>query len=207
MALSQEERSKVIKAAVFVVIVVAVCLMTPGMGISDTRTAIRTHDETIAEEAAKLKDMQTVAAKKEALERELASLRPEIEEQERRLPRTGNLDDLFRELHYIGERNGVSFDSTEELPTEKNAERGYERLPSRVRLAVDFHGLGRFINAVETSERFLRIDGLTIGGVDSNRIAPDHDWSKQQIELELATFRFVDVEKPAAAEKPAGAKK
>ena len=154
--------------------------------------------------------MKVTAAKKDQLQREYNSLLPEIEAQERRLPRTANLDDFLRDLNMLGGKNNIRFDTLEganpeaRVGTRGEAEesKGYEKIPIQIKLHVDYHGLGRFINDVENGERFMRVDSFVVNN-GGERLSSNRDWSVQNVEMQLSTFRFVEEEKkPATTPTP-----
>lgn len=213
MALTPQEKSNLVKVGLGVALVVAGAIFMPGMGINETRTAIAALDRQIADEQKKLDEMRATAAQLPRLREETARLRPEIEAQERRLPKSENPVELFRDLNLLGAKNGIKFDALErvaEAPTggrgqqERPEDRGYAKIPIRIQLHVDYHGLGRFINDLESGERFLRIDDLTINNGEE-RLAAGRDWSVQNVEMRLATFRFVEAEKKPEETPAAGA--
>ncbi|MBE7560641.1 type 4a pilus biogenesis protein PilO [bacterium] len=113
MALTPQERNNLIKVGIIVLAVVAASIFAPGFGVNDTRTKIAALDKKLAEAEKTLADMKETAGRLKSLQDQYNRLRPEIEAQERRLPRTSNYDELFRHLNMLGAKNNIRFDALE----------------------------------------------------------------------------------------------
>jgi len=136
-----------------------------------------------------LLEMQDQLEQAKAKEKALPQLRQEIEaaeakiaQVESRLPNDKQAPEMFQELNDLAGIANQEYLSMEAKPTvEKGA---YIEIPFEIKLAADYHDLGRYINMIERSNRFAMIDRLDI----------EYDFEdpfNQDVTLTVSTFMFV----------------
>ena len=83
----------------------------------------------------------------------------------RQLPEERETHWLLEELNRIANKTGIKFVSVTPLPPEKNDIVGggsYFEIPMRIALGCGYHHLGRFINEIENSSRFMKVKDVRI---------------------------------------------
>lgn len=101
---------------------------------------------------------------------------------ERRLPNDKRAPELFRELNYLAE---VAHQQYKSMDAKEVKDQGpYIEIPLEITLTADYHNLGRYINMIERSKRFAKVDQL--------EIAYDFEHPDQQtVKFIVSTFMFV----------------
>lgn len=146
--------------------------------------------ETKKEIAAKEKELETAHEKEKNLPQLRAAIvqaEEEIQYVEARLPNSRDVPRLLAELNEIATREEIAYAEMETLET-REFDR-YVEIPLRIVLRSPYHDLGRFLNNVENSDRFSKIDGIQI------------DWDPEEpemheVNLTLSTFMFVEKPEP-----------
>ena len=93
---------------------------------------------------------------------------------------------LLEELNRIAKKTGIQFVSVTPLPPNRYDIAGggsYFEIPMRIRLRCGYHHLGRFINAVENSSRFMKVKDLQIS-------SSGKDISRHEVTLAISSFVF-----------------
>lgn len=204
--LSEQDKKFVIIVSAITVVAVAFLLLVPGqmMWRSMKQTKPR-----IAAKARELKDVEKMAQNLPKLRVTIAAAEEEIAYVESRLPNSREVPQLLAELDRIAKSMEIAY--AEMVTLEARESDRYVEIPLRIRLRSPFHDLGRFVNNVENSSRFAKIDAITISGFrGDDDLAASRDPVKQMeqqqradvmsdagaykhdITVVLSTFMFVE---------------
>lgn len=168
----------------------AAFIFVPSLGpVKGLKTVYADYNETvqaIEDKQTELEDKKKKLAQREQHLARIGELEREIEYYESRLPTSPRLDDLLEELNDLARISGQNYIGMKRLPIEPKST--HIELPLQITLFTDYHGLGNFINMIENSERFSKIDDLVIEGDKENP-------GRINVELTLSTFRFVEPQK------------
>lgn len=110
---------------------------------------------------------------------EVAALFSAIEHYRKRLPENSDPSWLAREVVAIGKASGVQFTTLNQQVPEDRAQ--YTRLSINLAFSASYHELGAFIDAIESSEHFMRVDHLVVG-------PPTPGSEKASVQLVLSTI-------------------
>lgn len=123
---------------------------------------------------------------------EVAALFSAVEHYRKRLPESTDPSWLAREVVAIGKAAGVQFATINQQAPEDRVQ--YTRLTVNLTFSASYHELGAFIDAIEGSEHFMRVDHLVVG-------PPTPGSEKASIQLVLST---ITVPKVAPGAGPGG---
>ena len=109
---------------------------------------------------------KNVAKNKEQVTDEIKDIMEKIQYYEKLLPKNVDVSLILDDLIRMGKENGVVFSSVEPQEIQKitipNQTRKYIEIPIKLLMRCGYHQAGAFINAVETSERFMEVNDLSI---------------------------------------------
>jgi len=180
--LKPEQKKLLTTCGLIVVIGLALTIATPKLGIL---SLLREEQEVKKELIEKEKQLQEAKERERILpqlQEQIAKTEEEIAEVERRLPNDKRAPELFRELNYLAE---VAHQQYKSMDAKEVKDQGtYIEIPLEISLTADYHNLGRYINMIERSKRFAKVDQL--------EIAYDFDNPDQQaVKFIVSTFMFV----------------
>ena len=112
-----------------------------------------------------IKRVQKMFSGKETLLQRRDALLSKINSYEEKLSSEKEIPALLEELSEMANQTGVKIDSIEP-PKLGTAEKGklYQEVPILIRGKSGYHQLGRFINRLENSARFMKVKGIDITG-------------------------------------------
>ncbi len=93
---------------------------------------------------------------------------------------------LLEELNRIAKKTGIQFVSVTPLPPRRYALAGggsYFEIPMRIRLRCGYHHLGKFINEVENSSRFMKVKDLQVSSSGKNIL-------RHEVTFAISSFVF-----------------
>jgi type IV pilus assembly protein PilO len=136
-------------------------------------------------ELAEIRDSLQDARQKEkqlpVLQKRIEETEQEIAEVEKRLPNDKRAPELFKELNDLAVIANQEYLSMQALPVKD--EKLYFEIPLGINLRADYHNLGRYLNMIERSKRFAKIDNIVIEYDFDNPL-------NQQVQLTVSTFMF-----------------
>ena len=109
---------------------------------------------------AELVRARRLAASEERLAAEIEHLKALIRNYERALPTDEELAEFFSELDEIAAESNIVFDNVSERAWAPAAH--YWRAYRTIELRSGYHELGRFIGKLESLDRFVRVDEISI---------------------------------------------
>lgn len=181
MPMDEQEKQTWIKVGVIFVIFVVAMVATPHFGLYARVAQLgKVHSLRLAKEK-ELEEKKAKVAQLDALRERVAEAEDQIAYFERRLPNSPEAPELFEQLKRIAWQTGLRYTAFDRLPPVKH--KMYTEILMSISLIVDYHGLGEFVNRIETSDRFAKVDNIDI------QTNPD-DYSRQKVELNLSTFIF-----------------
>jgi len=184
----QRKRTRNKVVVVFVIFLVAIAA-TPRFGLyAKISELFETRDNRIAKQA-DLVEKRAKVATLEDLRVRVEEAQDQIAYYERRLPNSAEAPELFEQLKRIANVTGVTYTSLDRLPPVEH--KSYTEIPMKISLLADYHGLGEFINRIENSPRFAKVDNIRI---ETNDIDDFDDYFRQKVELNLSTFIFSEPE-------------
>lgn len=193
--LKPEEKKLLIVCAAVVVVVIALAVFVPGLGML---SRIRQMSEQRKEVAELQEDLQQAREKQqsmEKLEEQIAEAEARIAMVERRLPNDKQAPELFKELNDLAEDADLEYLSMVAQPVKDKGT--HIEIPLEIDVTAKYHDLGKYVNSIENSERFAKIDGLKI---DYNFDAPFE--YLQDITLTVSTFMFKEKPTKGNASEP-----
>ena len=188
--LRQEEKKLLAVCAAVTLLVIVATVALPGLGLLPGLRRIAVVRSDLAERTQELEDAKNKEKYLPQLKERIAEAEADIEEVERRLPNDKRAPQLFKELNDLASVAKQQYMSMEARPVvEKSA---YIEIPLEINLKADYHNLGRYINMIERSKRFAKVDGIDI---EYNF----DDTPNQNVNLTLSTFMFVEKKVAPAA--------
>jgi len=176
--LKPEDKKAIIVGSIIVVVSLGLFFALPFRiyynKITKAKAALADLDKKLTEDITKKDSLLKLEAKVE-------SVKEKIRVYEQMLPDNKEVPSLLNELYRISMISGLKFLDIEAMPLKDNTT--YVEIPLKIRVFCDYHGLGRFINMVENSKRFAKVDNLTI---TANKI----DLYRHDIDMVLSTFMF-----------------
>lgn len=180
--LRPEEKKFLVTCIVLTLLVVVAALATPGIGILFRANQIRKLMAEVGDKEKQLQDAKSKERILSELQERIASAETKIAEVERSLPNDKRAPELFKELNDLAAQAQQKYLSMEARPVvEKEA---YIEIPLQIKLKADYHNLGRYINMIERSRRFAKVDQLEI---QYDFLEPEN----QTVNLTVSTFMFV----------------
>lgn len=181
MPMDEQEKQTWIKVGIIFALFVLAMVATPHFGLYARVAQLgEVHRLRLAKEQ-DLEEKKMKVAQLDSLRERVAKAEDQIAYFERRLPNSPEAPELFEQLKRIAWQTGLRYTSFDRLPPQKH--KMYTEIPMKISLVVDYHGLGKFINRIETSDRFAKVDNIDI---QTN----EDDYARQMVELNLSTFIF-----------------
>ncbi len=140
-----------------------------------------------------LRVIRTRIAEEQALHQtraDLEALLEELGQYRRRLPDEPDPSWLVQEVVSAAQRTGIPLTSLAQLPSQTSEQ--FTRLAVSLKTAATYHELGAFVDELERSPRFIRIDHVRLSPATRNGEAPS-------IELSLSTAFVPAIALSAAA--------
>lgn len=180
--LKPEQKKLLASCGLIVVVVLALTIATPKLGILALVRESQEVQKELLETEAQLQEAKERERILPQLQEQIAATEEEIAEVERRLPNDKRAPELFRELNYLAE---VAHQQYKSMDAKEVKDQGpYIEIPLEITLTADYHNLGRYINMIERSKRFAKVDQL--------EIAYDFEHPDQQtVKFIVSTFMFV----------------
>ena len=107
--------------------------------------------------------LQTQIAEERAsqgVKEEVAALLAQIERYRRRLPQDADPSWLAQEVMAVAKKSGVQLTSITQVPPQQSDR--YTQLSVNLELSATYHQLGAFLDEIEHSPRFIRVDRLSV---------------------------------------------
>jgi Tfp pilus assembly protein PilO len=118
----------------------------------------------------------------------IKELQTERDYYQQRLTIKADMPQILKELNQMAEHLGIKFLSIRPLERKEALLPGAKdlllQIPIRIKLKCGYHQLGKFINQIENSNRFMKIKDLNINA-DSNDI-----WN-HQVELVITNYKLI----------------
>lgn len=182
-ALKQEEKKLLAACVAITLLVIVATVAVPGLGLLAGLSKVTEVRSELARRTKELEDAKNKEKYLPQLRERIAEAEAEIEEVERRLPNDKRAPELFKELNELAAVAQQKYMSMEARPVvEKET---YIEIPLEINLKADYHNLGRYINLIERSKRFAKVDGINI----------EYDFEdplNQNVNLTLSTFMFIE---------------
>lgn len=133
---------------------------------------------------------RTVIADKNKIFNDVNNIVEKIKYYERRLPRNADISQVLEELIKMGQKSNVSFISIEPQSIQKieidpKIGATYLEIPIKLKLKGGYHEIAKFVNNIENSQRFMKVDYIKI--VSSGENIKIHD-----IDLVVSAFALED---------------
>lgn len=181
--LKQEEKKLLAACVAITLLVIVATVAFPGLGLLSGLRKIGTVRSELALRTKELEDAKNKEKYLPQLRERIGEAEAEIEEVERRLPNDKRAPELFKELNDLAAVAKQKYMSMEARPVVEKST--YIEIPLEINLKADYHNLGRYINMIERSKRFAKVDGIDI----------EYDFEdtlNQNVNLTLSTFMFVE---------------
>jgi type IV pilus assembly protein PilO len=179
---TRKARNKVI--IVFVIFLLAIVLIPP-FGLYPKIAEFTKVRLARIEKQDELATKRTKVATLDELRKSVEEAQDQIAYFERRLPNSPEAPELLNQLRRVANYTGVTYTSLDRLDTVQH--KSYTEIPIKITLEADYHGLGEFINRIENSPRFAKIDNINVEANEEN-------YFRQKVELNLSTFIFTEPE-------------
>jgi Tfp pilus assembly protein PilO len=131
----------------------------------------------------KLDNARAVAELRPVLEKQIQEMGDKLAYYERRLPNEKEVPKLLVELRRAVEEEDVQLEALKAGDPENRGT--YTTVPFDVEIVAGYHELGKFINRLESGERFLAVDNLS---VEADR--RQKDAHRRTANLVVSTFWF-----------------
>ena len=128
-----------------------------------------------------VKAIHTKIAGEEASQRtqkDVVELLDQIEQSRARLPKEPDPSWLAHEVVALAQKDGVQFSTISQEPPQNFQQ--YTRLAVTVQLSTSYHQLGSFLDALERSDHFIRVEQLNVSRASND--------GKASIRLTVSTF-------------------
>lgn len=142
---------------------------------------IKELDGQIEQENEKLAQNMRIARTKDLLVKEISKMQDAIDYYERRIPSDKGTAWLLMELSRVARSTGIKYISITPQAEEKKG--SYIKVPMQIKIRCGYHGLGRFVNRIESSQRFMTVDNIVISPDGANPL-------RHNITLLISTFMF-----------------
>jgi type IV pilus assembly protein PilO len=198
MPMDEQEKQTWIKVAVVFVLFVLAMVATPHFGLYARVAQLgKVHSLRLAKEN-ELSEKRAKVAQLDDLRGRVAEAEGQIAYFEKRLPNSPEAPELFEQLKQMAWQTGIRYTSFDRIEPVKH--KMYTEIPMKISLVVDYHGLGAFINRIENSDRFAKVDNIDI---QTNT----EDYTRQVVELNLSTFIFQSNSPEEIAESSGGSRR
>src|SRR3954467_1213419 len=158
----------------------------------------------ITQRQSQLRALEDELIQKQSIANNLAQFKHEKEILERRLaqaltelPNEANIDDLIRSLAEIGTKSGLTINTIDPQPEQRQS--FYASIPIVMSVSGNYHEIGVFLDALSKLARIVNVTNIKMSGAKLIN-------EKLQVNASYVatTFRFLPDQKPPA---PAGAAK
>ncbi len=125
--------------------------------------------------ARQLQQVRTIEAqvaqehRDQQVQQEVAKLLEQLERQRKRLPPEPDPSWLVREVVSHGQQAGLQLTSITQQPSEQQA--SALRLAVNLQVQASYHQLGRFLDSLERSESFIKVDKIELSNPNDNGVA------------------------------------
>lgn len=145
-------------AAVFAVLLYFNFLLKPQIiNLSDTRSKLR-------KVSADLKSAKSDIAKIDSMKSAIETYNKKLDKYERTLPTEEGIPDLLESLSRMAESTNMRIAGI--VPVEQKEvgakNRAYKEIPIMITAKAGYHGLGRFLSSLESSDRFMKVVDMEI---------------------------------------------
>jgi len=123
--------------------------------------------------------LQQTARTKEDLIKEISAMREAIEYYEKRIPSEKGIPWLLKELSRVARETGIRYVSITPMSEERSEL--FVKIPMSVQIKCGYHSLGRYLSKIESSQRFMTVDDISISPDGSNPL-------KHNVTLKISTF-------------------
>lgn len=164
--------------AVFALVYIAIIFLLVFL-VKGRVTSFRKASRELSEGRAALKEVKELIEGADRYRQEIAQLKGRIEVYEAKLPEQREVPQLFKALDEIAGQSQIKIIavSSEELEEREH----YQRYWRKLTLEGGYHALGRFINRLESSDRFIKLDDIQVTSNPENLL-------KHKINLVVSTF-------------------
>ena len=155
--------------------------------IQQKQGQLRTLEDDLIQKQSIANNLAQFKHEKEILERRLAQALTE-------LPNEANVDDLIRSLSEIGTKSGLTINSIEPQPEQRQS--FYAAIPIVMSVTGNYHEIGVFLDALSKLARIVNVTNIKMNGAKLVN-------EKLQVNANYlaTTFRFLPEQKPAGAAK------
>jgi len=173
--------------------VLVACTVFAVMGLRDVKAenqAVQRLETEIAMLDKKLADVQR-------LENRLDSLRRQFDIDRRILPDESEVEQFIESLYRSRAVPGIPAGSVtperQSTPAGKREQQSFERKSWTLRFIADFFQMAEFINAIESHQRFIQVDGFKVRADKASQLdplAPPDETVKNDVVLNISTFVY-----------------
>lgn len=154
--LTPEEKRWIILGVLFALLI---CFIFYQYNWVPARTTIKKLEAELIPLETKLNRYKTIATGQD-LQTKLENLQAKINEFQAKLPEEKEIPELLAFLKEAADRSGVEFHVVE--AKEIKVEPYYIEMPFHVSVSGGYHELGMFINLIENSDRFMKVDDINL---------------------------------------------
>ena len=181
MNIDLKDRQTWLAVGCILLFVVGGGVLAPKFGIKDIWKELNEIRTEADKKDAEIKDMQAKIATREETLKRIDEVQSKVRYYEKRLPSSVKAPELLSELTRLSRISGLKF---MEMKSKDVVDKGdYVEIPLEIKTEVDYHGFGIFLNMIENSDRFSKVDNLQI------ERDPDN-YYVHRAKLVLSTFMF-----------------
>ena len=161
-------------AVAYVIVAVLLSFLIKSRVVSWRTTSVE-----LKEKRAAVEEARELIKDEEKYRQEIVQMERRIKKYEDKLPERREVPKLFRELDEIAEHSQIKIISVGSEQSEESQH--YLRYWRSLDLEGGYHELGRFINKLESSGRFIKVDDIQVSSNPENVL-------KHNIKLTVSTF-------------------
>jgi Tfp pilus assembly protein PilO len=151
--------------------------------VAYVRNQISEKEDVIAKLTAEKADLESKKAQIDVVEKEIEEMREVVASFEGKLPTDKEVPKLLKQFQKIAELSGVKyFLIKSENIVEQNL---YIRIPFTVNVKGKYPEIGEFLQSLEFSDRFIKVDDVMID---------EEDEGESEASIEISTFMFITQE-------------
>ena len=181
MNIDLKDRQTWLAVGCILLFVVGGGVLAPKYGIKDVWKELQEVKTEADQKNSEVKDMETKVATREETLKRINDVQEKVSFYEKRLPSSVKAPELLSELTRIAHISGLKF--MEMKSKDVVQKEGYVEIPLEIKTEVDYHGFGIFLNMIENSDRFSKVDDLLIQKIEDN-------YYVHSAKLVLSTFMF-----------------
>ncbi len=173
--------------------ILIICTVFAATGLRDVKeekTAIEVLDNQIAALDKKLADVPR-------LEERLDALRRQFEIDCKILPDESEVEQFIDSLYHSRAQPGIPAGTVnperQSTPARGREQKSFERRTWTLRFVADFFQLAEFINAIESHQRFIQVDGFNVRADKAEQLSPiipPGETIKSGVTLKISTFIY-----------------